>query len=262
MHSPHHKDFAKEIRRLCHRHALWQVFTDFCEVSALSLANALAVGDLQERREARYLEIVARYRPEEVASFPKLLGITALALEEMDCDFLGELFMSLELSSHWHGQFFTPFALCHAMAELQLDQGLRDQLQERGFVTVHEPACGAGGMVIGFARALRDKKINYQHCMHAVCIDTDSTAAHMAYVQLSLLHVPAVVIVGNTLTLEQRDAFYTPAHMLGFWGGKLRRGYALDSVRGRAAAPDFTRLSPGEPVQVADPYAQFLDLVS
>lgn len=45
----------------------------------------------------------------------------------------------------------------------------------------------------------------------------------MCYLQLSLWNVPAVVIVGNTLAMEVREAFYTPAHYLGFWSARLRR---------------------------------------
>ena len=35
--------------------------------------------------------------------------------------------------------------------------------------------------------------------------------------------VPAEVIVGNTLTLETREVWHTPAHHLGFWSNKLRQ---------------------------------------
>lgn len=55
-------------------------------------------------------------------------------------------------------------------------------------------------------------------------VDVDQTAAYMAYIQLTLLHIPATVVVGNSLTLEVRETYYTPAHILGFWGSKLKRG--------------------------------------
>jgi hypothetical protein len=45
----------------------------------------------------------------------------------------------------------------------------------------------------------------------------------MAYIQLSLLGVPAVVVVGDTLRLEERARWYTPAHVVGGWTMKLRR---------------------------------------
>ena len=45
----------------------------------------------------------------------------------------------------------------------------------------------------------------------------------MAYIQFSLMHIPAVVYVGNTLSMEMHDVFYTPAHFTGLWDSKLRR---------------------------------------
>jgi hypothetical protein len=45
----------------------------------------------------------------------------------------------------------------------------------------------------------------------------------MAYVQLSLLHIPAVVYHGNSLSVETWSTWRTPAHVLGFWDVKLRR---------------------------------------
>lgn len=45
----------------------------------------------------------------------------------------------------------------------------------------------------------------------------------MAYVQLSLLHIPAVVYHGNSLTVETWSTWRTPAHVLGFWDVRLRR---------------------------------------
>jgi hypothetical protein len=46
-----------------------------------------------------------------------------------------------------------------------------------------EPAAGAGGMVI--AAALLDGGTHYRPIMRATLLDTDATASHMAYVQLS-----------------------------------------------------------------------------
>jgi hypothetical protein len=55
------------------------------------------------------------------------------------------------------------------------------------------------------------------------CIDVDRNAALMCYTQLSLWNVPAEIIVGNTLSWEIREVWYTPAHHLGLWKYRLRR---------------------------------------
>ncbi|MFX5268103.1 hypothetical protein ABTD02_18645, partial [Acinetobacter baumannii] len=43
----------------------------------------------------------------------------------------------------------------------------------------------------------------------------------MGYIQFSLLHIPAHVIVGNSLSNEVREHWFTPAHILGGWGARL-----------------------------------------
>ena len=244
-------EFQKALKSLSHRHHLWQVWSDFCELSALSIANSVDMGPEHERREQRYLRIMERYEGDEPHQLGQMLGMVTVGLEGMDCDFLGESFMELDLGSQWGGQFFTPFELCQAMAKLQVMPSAEQTAFERGFITLHDPACGAGAMLIGVARALHDAGLNYQQTMHATCIDVDSTAAHMAYIQLSLLHIPAVVVVGNTLTREMRERFVTPAHLMGIWDRKPERGYALGSPADETPMPapeplDLNQLEQGD----------------
>lgn len=244
-------DFQKAIKALCHRHHLWQVWADFCAMSALSIANSVTLGPDRDRREQQYMETVKRYSSEEAKQIARLFGMTTMALEDEPHDFLGDTFMALELGSQWGGQFFTPTDLCTAMARLQVGPEAQQAIEQRGFITVHDPACGAGAMIIGVVKDLMARKVNYQQALHATCIDVDATAAYMAYIQLSLLHVPAVVVIGNTLSMEMRETLCTPAHVLGLWDRKLERGYALGSpaAASREPAPealDLGRLTQGD----------------
>lgn len=220
------RDFERTFRTLCREHQPWRVFADFCEMAAISLAQ---VPHKDPAREERYLKLVGAYGKDEAAAMGTLLGLVVEGLEDGDHDFLGELFMSLELSSHWKGQFFTPFSLCRTMAKLTIDDELRAKVEERGFVTLHEPAAGAGALVLAFAQEMRAAGLNPQTQLHVTAVDVDPTAAHMAFVQLALCGIPAEVIVGDTLRMEFRESFYTPAHWLGLWPGKLRRGFAYGS---------------------------------
>lgn len=90
------KELVKLITSLAYRHSPWQVFSDFAEMAAISISNAV---DLAQRdgREARYMEILKRYRPDELAEFPKMLAALTLALEEELSDVLGSTFHDLEL---------------------------------------------------------------------------------------------------------------------------------------------------------------------
>lgn len=210
-------NLVKENSRSSHPYT---VFRDFCELAALSFSNAVDRAQF-EAREARYLQIIKGYKADEVARFPEMLACLTLSLEEGMHDCLGQLFMALELGNSGAGQFFTPYHVSALMAKMLCGDAGRI-CKERGFVRVMEPAVGAGGMVIATAEAFAEG-INYQQAMHATCIDIDATAVYMAYIQLSLLHIPAIVVHGNALSNEQWGYWFTPAHVLGFWNAKLKR---------------------------------------
>jgi Type I restriction-modification system methyltransferase subunit len=221
------KDFIKIVRDLCRRHHQWEVFRDFCEMAALSLAQACTVFKDQEREE-RYLRIVGRYDKEEANKFGDLLGLVIMGLEDglehNDAgDFLGQLFMDMELSSHWHGQYFTPMSICRMLAEMNIDDQVIELCKTRGYVTLHEPASGSGAMVVAFAQAMRDRGLNPQQQLHVIAVDAEPTAAHMAYIQLSLLGIPAQVYYGNSLSMKMTERFDTFMHVTGLWNFKLAR---------------------------------------
>lgn len=223
-------DLIKLLQANAYRHHMHDVFRDFVELSACALANAIdPVG--YDRREAQYMQIIRKYNPEEASRFAQAFAALTGAMEDEPGDVLGSVFGELEQGNASRGQFFTPIEVCKLMAGLTMDtEHVRELIAARGFFTVQEPAVGAGAMVIALALHLREHGVNYQQYMHATCIDVDARAVHMAYVQFALLGLPAVLVIGNTLTLEQREVWHTPAHILGLWDTKLRRGYALGSA--------------------------------
>lgn len=226
----HRTALIKLLQANAYRHHMHDVFRDFVELSACALANAVdPVG--RDQREAQYMRTIGKYNPEEASRFAQGLAELTGAMEEEPGDVLGSVFGELEQGNAARGQFFTPIEICKLMAGLTLDpEHARELIAQRGYFTVQEPACGAGAMVIALALHLRDHGINYQQHMHATCIDVDARAVHMAYVQFALLGLPAVLVIGNAISLEQREVWHTPQHILGLWDTKLRRGYALGSA--------------------------------
>jgi len=80
-----------------------------------------------------------------------------------------------------------------------------------------------------------------------------ATAVHMAYIQLSLLHIPALVVHGNSLSAETWSAWMTPAHVLGLWDIQLRRQEeatvtvsAVDALTGGPTMPQESLQSIGD----------------
>ncbi len=243
-------EFERLIRELAPRHQTWRVFADFCEMAAISLSQAPLPN---AEREARYMKLIAAYdQGEERFVFSRMLGCVIAGLEEEPHDFLGSAFMELELGSHWHGQFFTPSSVCRMMAEMIVGERC-PEIEERGFVRASEPAAGGGAMVIALSEVLKARGYNPQTQLHVTAVDVDATAAHMCFVQLSLLGIPAHVVVGNTLTLEERESFTTLMHHVGLWGPKLRRGFALGSPMDQRAEEPVEVGQAAPPEKQADP---------
>ena len=121
----------------------------------------------------------------------------------------------------------------HKLSELMASMAYGDALAkfEQPFVTVHEPACGADGMILAFAKVMIDAKHNPAERLWVQCQDIDRTAALMCYPQLSLWNIPGVVVVGNTLSMETRGCFYTPAHYFGRWDDRLTVRRACEVMR-------------------------------
>jgi len=213
----HKKAFIQIFKETARYHHRYKVFSDFVRMAAISFENSmLRCGKLEEE----YLSIVGQYEKDDVERMSKLLAEVVMGLE-IPCDFLGSIFMELELGSGHVGQFFTPYDISKLMASIQFGNA-ENLLKGKPFITFSEPACGSGSTIIAFVELMYEKGLNPQKQLWVSCIDIDPLVAMMAYLQLSLLHIPAEVIVGNTLTLSFTKVMRTPAHYLGFWDSKLR----------------------------------------
>lgn len=240
----HRKNLLKLFNSLAYRHSAWQVFTDFNEAAAISLSNAVDPAQ-REPREARYMQLIRRYSREELQTLPQMLAELTLALEDAPGDVLGQSFHELELHNKWAGQFFTPYDVCRLMAKMTLHgTDPAAAVSERGFVTAAEPAVGSGAMVIALAEEMRAIGLNYQQQLHVTATDVDIKCVHMAYTQFALLHIPAVVIHGNSLSTEVYGQWFTPAHIMGGWGYRLRA--ASPAPAEAPAADPQPEAKPGE----------------
>lgn len=224
-----HAEFLKTFRRLSLHNRPEQVFQDFIEMAACSISNAVdpsrAVG-----REARYMALINSYtRPEDREEFGKLLAALTMALDAEMHDALGHIWMQLEFRQGWKGQFWTPYTVSLMMAQMTF-VGCQEIIDNLGFVRACEPACGPGGMIVAMADAMREQGFDYQQTLHVQGVDIDPRCVHMAYIQASLLHIPAVITVGDSLRMEMKDHWLTPAHIMGRWSAKLDQRDAHDAA--------------------------------
>ncbi|MCM5688629.1 N-6 DNA methylase [Sinorhizobium meliloti] len=224
MTSPRLNSIVKLFETCRYKHDLYTVFGDWCECSAISMSNAVDLANF-EKREARYVEIARKYGSETMATFSKIFGEVVMALEEKPQDILGMTFHALESHNKARGQFFTPYPICQLMARIIAGsaEDMQKAIAERGFMLAQEPAVGSGAMIVALAEAILEAGFNYQQLLHVTAVDIDPRAVHMAYIQFSLLHIPATVIVGDSLAMRFREEWHTMAHVMGGWSTKLRR---------------------------------------
>lgn len=229
------KEFIGLFDGLCMRRHAWQAWGDFVEASAIAVSNSCdKTGPKRNEREERYRQIMAGYEPAEQEIFPQLFGALTEALEQNpDQDFLGDMFMRLELGSHWHGQFFTPYNLCRAIAEIQMGDA-KERIQTRGWVSINDCACGAGALLIAARNVMMRAGQDWSSQALFVAQDIDRTAALMCYLQLSLLGCAGYVVIADSLRYPvtgsqlrptpapEQDIWYTPTLYLSpVWGYRM-----------------------------------------
>src|SRR5262245_36191569 len=188
------------IRQFAYSHHTFTVSRHFVELSALGFSTAVDPIN-QAATERQYRTISAQYRPEKFAQFPPLLSMLAACLEHEPTDVLGSLSHRHGIHNHQAGQFFKPYPVCLAMAKMFVHDA-KSLVNEQECIRAHEPCVGSRARVIALAQALQEQGINYQHKLHITARDIDTLCVHMAYVQCTLLHIPALICHGNTLRGE------------------------------------------------------------
>lgn len=207
------KDYKKEfmncLQSIEYGRNNYDVFQDFLTLAALSFHNVIAK---DEKVEKEYLDIIGRYKNKK--QFAELLVITTLALEEKPHDFLGDIFMSAGFGNVRGGQFFTPYHLSKMMSDITIGDNFKEQIEKDGYVTLSEPCCGAGGMIIAASEVMKEKGFNPQTQMKFVGIDIDLKCCQMAYIQTSLLGLRGQIYHGNTISMEMWKKFITPMSII------------------------------------------------
>lgn len=195
----HQKEIIKLFDGLQGSHNMWQLWSDFVVMMACTISNAVDHSH-REEREKIYMTIASGYKEREITVFANIFALLVEAYErDTDQDLLGELYMALGLGNDHNGQFFTPYDVCRCMAEMNWADA-PDKIREKGWISVNDPAVGAGALLIAFANTCRRHNVNYQQSVLFVAQEIDFTTACMCYIQLSLLGCPGYVYVGNTIT--------------------------------------------------------------
>lgn len=253
------KNLVRIFNEACYRHSRWNVWADFVEMAAISISNLVDKSNA-ESREKTYLSLASKYNERELECFGRMFAEIVCGIDECpDQDFLGELYMALELGNNHKGQFFTPYSVCRAMAAMTFTD-TKDRIAEQGWVSVNDPACGAGALLVAFANECRrpGNDVNYQTSVLFVAQDIDLTVGCMCYIQLSLLGCPGYVVIADSIVnpctgIDRRGLipvpgehiWYTPFYFRDVW--HYRRLWAQVDMLLQAQAPKPPTEEPPKP---------------
>lgn len=156
------KEFLDIFHSLCYSRSSWQVWADLMAAIACSISN---VADRSPEhygsREKEYAQCIERLGSVEVPA--KMLAIIVEAFERNpEQDFLGDMYMQLNLGNHWKGQFFTPYCVCKMMSEITC-KDIDSHIEKQGYLSICDPACGAGATLIAAANTMKKCKHNFQN---------------------------------------------------------------------------------------------------
>lgn len=268
------KDFIKILERTNQSRRPFEIFRDWLEIAAIALHQLPYHHDLPKdstfhQLEEKYLELERHLSPAEREAFAELFGIIVVACRQGFSDFLGEIYHECEFHNERSGQFFTPYHLSKAMARMQLGTA-RSLIEEKGIITISDPACGAGGMLIAAASELFEQQIDPRSCVQFHAVDIDRVCFNMTYIQLAASDLQAVVIHGNSLSLETWEVRPTPQlRYFGQWleerKAEHRSAAMLEKLRELMTTPHDTNEEPAPapesaPVPVATEEAEPMTL--
>lgn len=202
------KQIIEEISAASGCYNMCIVFSDFCRATAIALESpcAKSLGEFarHEKLEHDYAVIAEKYG-KDMDHFAKALAITVDALEDLRTDVLGHVLEALNATNKNFGQFFTPVCVSRMMSNI----ALADIKPVRGrVITVNDPACGAGVLLIEGANAFIANGGRKEDLM-LYASDIDETAANIVFIQLSLLGFAARVTRLDALSMCGDEPRYT-----------------------------------------------------
>jgi hypothetical protein len=216
-----------------------------------ALAKPTAPPERAEALEAEYMRLVGTVGPETTRRFSEMLGEMALDVSETGRDFLSAIAGDDDVRAlnSGAGQFFTPYDVCRMMAAMTVGD-VKAQLGEKGYLTVCEPASGAGGMLLAVVETMKQQDIDVTHDVWFDATDISALCFQMTFIQMTLVGCSGVVRRADTLRGPQDgdDAAMTPQT----WRFFGRHGWPDERApRPPAEEPALVAAASGELVQAA-----------
>jgi len=216
------KEIIREIKTSDDTKLFRENWRNFLELLACEAQSYAFPKDSQlwTENEKNYLAVVDRYRktPKGLKTvrenFPRAARLLLEGMQLPENDILGRIHMEFAGDKRW-GQYFTPYSVARLNAAMtfgDLDQEKLDQANDgKGFISLSDPTCGAGVMMIAAVDHFRQLGLDPETGLRVHMKDLDARAVHMAFINMALRGIPARVVQGNGLSDEEAKVWVTPA---------------------------------------------------
>lgn len=219
--TPTVNEILKLIEKGAYKVSAHEFLSDIFECGAIAISNRFDMSQY-EQREKRYLQIIKKYDTTIQQLIAEIFAKIFLILTQQINsavgfnDYLGDIYMRFKTSNNKAGQFFTPYCVSKACAEIALNENvINEAIEKDKILTLSEPACGSGGMIVAAVDVLYYKyHFNYSRNLVVECSDIDSRCVHMTYLQLGLAGIPAVIFKRDTLSMQTWERWETPAYIM------------------------------------------------
>ena len=183
-----------------------QVFEEFVDV----MFCTLSAGKVEDKGRAMF----QKDRDRKIGVFQRAMLLLGEEMErEPYRDLLGRVYQDVAGTAGKRAlsAVYTPDAICKMTAGMGMDIELVKARIRRGeTVSLYEPACGAARMVLAVAELLGELRMG----LRVTCEEIDLVACKIAYVNLSMWGVPAVVYHADSLSRKCWEGWKTAALVL------------------------------------------------
>lgn len=162
-----------------------------------------------QTREEQYLEEAKRWKREDLELFSQALGELVVEMEKKPfTDLLGVAWMDEDTWGKRHnGEYYTPQPVADLLVRMTLT-GIEELFEKQAIVTLCEPACGSGTMILAAAHMLQP----YLRRTRFTAIDLSAVACDMVFINTTLWGIPCRILHGNALSMryhhEYRNFFW------------------------------------------------------
>lgn len=220
------KEFLDIFRKLTDQYNSLDIWHDFIIMFACSLFNPFNKR-FDRKLKKLYLQTVNKYKKQEQELFRELASQTVLALElNPEQDFLGSIFMSLNLGNENDDWTFRSYDICKEKTESMVGDVLL-KVERDGYISINDSCCSTGALLIAEIHAakkqLDEADINYQNHIFVTAHDAREVAALMCYIQLSILGVAGYVKIDDPMIHpttnidDEKNYWFTPMYFSNIW---------------------------------------------